>query len=332
MIYTIIIFHNQLDNIYPILSKLEKQTIKTDVLIVSCDKIHQNKILSYDFDLNMIFSYHQSTNHFSAGLNRDLALCEIKHMYDNDIILFLDGDCIPKKNVIENHLIASKKFRKFHISCGLRHKIQKNKIEYDRRMKYSLNEHRLLLTSFDSMVNTITWTCNLCTNGYTIKKIRQINNKLNGDINRLFNSSFDGRWGLEDNFLGASAYMTGADIILCPRHSYVTHIHHEQARNDKLYKQKRIFSNLIEKLSNKIQSQEISKVVSDYAECKLFESKITSIDMIKDFFIIRLLTTRSDDINKFMKQYDDNPKIKKYIDHIHNQILLTRKNKNLVIK
>jgi hypothetical protein len=72
----------------------------------------------------------------------------------------------------------------------------------------------------------ICWSCNLGMNIAAVKLCRETNGILSGDIDRVFNSVFDGRWGGEDGFVGLVVFRCGGETVMLSSKSWVKHIWH----------------------------------------------------------------------------------------------------------
>jgi hypothetical protein len=61
-----------------------------------------------------------------------------------------------------------------------------------------------------------------------IKLCWEANGFISGDVKRVFNSAFDGRWGGEDGFVGDVMFRYGGSVVALSERSQVTHLWHER--------------------------------------------------------------------------------------------------------
>lgn len=172
---------------------------------------------------------------FLAGDRRNLA---IKHAIDDgcDIFIFIDGDCIPQRDLVKSHINACN--RDFPIlSVGRRREKRfKNLDQRDIDVKvmnknlFKLNEtiiHDVTLLLSSSIV----WSCNISMNMRAIAHISQLNKEM-FDRYEVFSSEFSGRWGGEDTYLGLQAYASKVIIVsINSELSGVMHIDHPRPIN-----------------------------------------------------------------------------------------------------
>ena len=180
---------------------------------------------------------------FLAGYIRNIGLQEaIKDGYD--CFVFIDGDCIPQKELIRSH----------ELLCS--YDVPLMSIGRRRESKYrglDSREHQPNLTHLNifgrngTLINNpdlikqclVVWSCNIGINMKAVSIIQRFNKKYY-DRYELFNSEFNGAWGGEDSFLGITAWYcrifmhtmgeakSGVEHIDHPRPETIYTINHKQ--------------------------------------------------------------------------------------------------------
>lgn len=100
----IISIYNKLDNLELILLALEKQTVKSFEVIISEDN-NSSETAEYVEDARKRFSF--DIKHISQediGFRKTMALNKSVLTSTYDYLVFLDGDCIPHKKLIETYI------------------------------------------------------------------------------------------------------------------------------------------------------------------------------------------------------------------------------------
>jgi len=167
------------------------------------------------------------TPYFGAGHIRNLAL-QYAMGHDYDIVIFIDGDCIPEPDLIRGHtdILSSDEPT---ITVGRR--LEGFYGWHDQREK---DEHRLIpifntqcrVTSEAYFVDSgVLWSCNMGMNREAIEQITKLNLLLYGR-SEVFSTDFLGTWGGEDGFLGLEAFYS--DIPVVPVCSNGTGVQHEE--------------------------------------------------------------------------------------------------------
>jgi len=168
---------------------------------------------------------------FGAGRCRDLALAML---YDCDLVIFTDGDCIPLPQMVESHVAA---MEPGCVTVGRR-----------TECKWGSHDQREAIASrpipiFTDKPGTVTseryiadsgvvWTCNFGITGEAVKALSDLNGKLYGHRS-VFSPAFAGRWGGEDGFVGMECFYGGIPIRTTPvmERDGVCHIEHPRPTN-----------------------------------------------------------------------------------------------------
>lgn len=188
---------------------------------------------------------------FGAGSTRDYGIrYALSEGLEGDF-LFSDGDCIPSHFLVEHHtaLISSELPR---VVCGLRYEtipstedatfplvgdyvmgmpVQadlRTSADYCAGLVFGENYDRLVLNPDVIRNSWVCWSCNMSLNRAAIDLCYAVNGAMDGDENRVFNSAFDGNWGGEDGFVGATVFHCGGEVVTASSKSWVTHIWHER--------------------------------------------------------------------------------------------------------
>ncbi len=234
------------ENLDLILDAYNKQTILPyRIIIVSNKKLNIDTYNNLSIE-NILIDIDK--NGFFAGLYRDTAVKYIMNKnYDFDNLIFTDGDCVPSKKLIEEH---EKNLKLNNLSCGIRYfdKYHDKNIKDEREILFYKNKNRNVIHPHLILGDTVVFSCNLAIDRKTMKDVIKINNKLSNDNNRLFNSEFDGCWGLEDNFLGIVVFKLYKDISLVNTSCNVQHIIHKSQRKS-VSRNRSIMNKLVRKLN-----------------------------------------------------------------------------------
>lgn len=173
---------------------------------------------------------------FYAGYNRDIGrrvLVELTNMEDD--CLFIDGDCVPSKDLVQHHVDVLAYGEKV-IGCGIRmNKSTLGDVKPDRRLGHPANQGRLFVRGVDRLLrnqkeiaaHSVAWSCNMSLTRKCITEIIKANQATGSAPDRLFHSHFDGSWGGEDTLVGLFGFRLNADMVLMdPSRSFVTHHDH----------------------------------------------------------------------------------------------------------
>lgn len=255
----IIPIHNQSKNIGIMLNAYMAQSVSPDFIIMVCDRCTDNSaIVANSFrdrlskagiGLHIIDTADYDVAGFGAGRTRDVGIKFALSEEMSGPFLFSDGDCIPSTELVAHHKeqLTSSLPR---ITCGLRYETipyDENPIfelmpdnvlgmrvqddlrvsaDWCRNMVFGSLSDRLVLNPVVFERSWICWSCNLGMNIEAIRACMMVNGILDGDEGRVFNSSFDGRWGGEDGFVGLTMFRLGNEVVALSRRSHVTHIWH----------------------------------------------------------------------------------------------------------
>ena len=262
----IIPIHNQARNIGIVLNAYLHQTLMPRHIIMVCDRCTDS---SYDiantykeaFSINGCILHVINTScygitGFGAGATRDAGLQYAMHNKISGLYLFSDGDCIPSPDLVRHHK-EQLNIDTPRITCGLRYETVPNDIKADfplledisilgmpiqddLRMNAEWCKNKVFGNGYDRLVinpiifesSWICWSCNLGMNQAAVDACRHANGIMDGDLNRVFNSSFDGKWGGEDGFVGLIMLRMGGSTVALSRRSYVTHLWHKRGHTN----------------------------------------------------------------------------------------------------
>jgi hypothetical protein len=188
---------------------------------------------------------------FGAGRTRDIGVSYSIDKRLGDKFLFTDGDCIPSSELVAHHA-QQLDVPGPRITCGQRwetlgpsqtaaYELMKptsfgELVQGDMRLYASWCRGRVFGFGYDRLVidpvvfrqSWICWSCNLGMNLAAIQLCWEANGFISGDVKRVFNSAFDGRWGGEDGFVGNILFRYGGSVVALSERSQVTHLWHER--------------------------------------------------------------------------------------------------------
>lgn len=257
-------------NIHKILHGLNMQSHQPDLIVISLDRVENvyNDTKQIKYIVSDIPTYCNRPYNMFAGATRNTAISYIMKNYIYDIVVMIDGDCIPQPDLIQSHLNACNKSIPV-LSVGKR--IEEKYSWIDRRQKNSSLQH-LNIFQRDIIINDlsllrqglITWGCNLALNKYALKLIIKLNKLLYSEEN-LFNSIFNGGWGGEDSFLGMQAWIARVFIVVL-KSGAVEHIEHLPATNDQFNEQVKVYESSINNLKLKLINNPLPLSFYDYMD------------------------------------------------------------------
>lgn len=256
----VIPIHNQVRNIDLVLQAYLNQTKIPAHLIMVFDRCTDG---SYDLActyrsrfkkagcwLHLVDATNSPVKGFGAGRTRDVGIQYAMSQRLAGSFLFSDGDCVPSPELVAHHaeILNTQNPR---ITCGLRYETVPSgqspefpiipnivvggmPVQDDLRLNAEWCRNLVFGNGYDRLVinpqvfekSWICWSCNLGMNQAAINVCQRANGILDGDESRVFNSSFDGRWGGEDGFVGLTMFRTGNEVIALYGRSYVTHLWH----------------------------------------------------------------------------------------------------------
>ena len=151
---------------------------------------------------------------FCAGRCRNLAM---EMLYDVDLAVFIDGDCIPMPRMLEAHVAA---YQEGCVTVGRR--IEAKWGSEDQRQCSSKHPIPIFgkepgtVTSERYIADSgVVWTCNVGITPGAAGMVRELNRELYG-VPAVFHPDFGGRWGGEDGFLGMECFYLGIPIRTTP--------------------------------------------------------------------------------------------------------------------
>jgi predicted glycosyltransferase involved in capsule biosynthesis len=257
--YTVTLIHNQESTLKMLLDSYKTQSFFPGKFIFVLDRCIDNsenvlERFAEEFPVKIIKN--NFGNGFMSGYCRDLGISEIHKENKNVNILFLDGDCVPSKDLfleVSNILKTPKQTITINSRLNQSEKDSSVYLSDSRVMNPWLkdlifvNDKNNIIKTMDlARLRMITWSCCLGMNSLTINELKNINKKLY-NIERIFSPAFDGTWGGEDDFVGLSAMLFGIDVAaINPEHN-VKHIWHESKSNEDFIKNsKKEYENLLE--------------------------------------------------------------------------------------
>lgn len=258
----VIPIHNQEANIQRVLDGYMKQSLYPKHVVLVFDRctdasqsiatsyLMKFKILGVDLHLVETSKFGGATG-FGAGRTRDIGVSYAIDRRLGDQFLFTDGDCIPSADLVAHHM-SQLCVEQPRITCGQRwetlgpnepaqYELMKptaygELVQGDMRVYASWCRGQVFGFGYDRLVidpvvfrqSWICWSCNLGMNIAAIKLCWEANGFISGDVKRVFNSAFDGRWGGEDGFVGDILFRHGGEVVALSERSQVTHLWHER--------------------------------------------------------------------------------------------------------
>lgn len=148
-----------------------------------------------------------------------------------DGVVFIDGDCVPGKELIERHgeiLLSDGMVA----TVGKRHEVKhmfKDQRETSIRRVPIFKDAPYHLTEEPYFVDSgVLWTCNFGVNRAAMLHLTELNNRLYGRP-EAFSTDFTGTWGGEDGFIGLECLYTGVKVYSIPfPDAAVLHIEHQR--------------------------------------------------------------------------------------------------------
>jgi len=242
----IIPLYKQTDNWPKLLKGIKSQTVKPDKIYLIFDRSGDwviTKALNDTNDPDLDITYHAHTHkidepdYFLAPYNRNKGI-ELAIEDGCDVFIFIDGDCVPQKKLIESH-VNKLKYELPVLSVGRRRESIYR--WQDRREHVPELNHLNLFRKDGTLINNastellknslIVWSCNMAMNLPAIKLLRRLNRKY-FNRNEVFSSEFNGSWGGEDAYLGIQAYHCRVFITtIGEKQSGVEHIDHPRPKD-----------------------------------------------------------------------------------------------------
>lgn len=193
---------------------------------------------------------------FLAGMARNVGL-EAALRRGCHTVIFIDGDCIPEPDLVKSHLNKCNTYLPT-LTVGRRREQQYR--WQDRRESISSLAGLQMFRSEGLLIgNTelfrdclVVWSCNFAVNLPAIKLIKKFNS-IYYNRSEFFNSNFLGAWGGEDSFLGIEAWFCRIFVTtIGERRSGVQHINHPRPPETHTIKHKEFFDSQVDKLKKKV--------------------------------------------------------------------------------
>ena len=259
MIDVVIPIHNQTGNIDKILTGLKQQTLKPNAVHLIMDRtepVPDSQFANCEFEVTQTSFYpgESQKRHegFHAGSARNVGI-DISLERGVDVIVMIDGDCVPQSRLIEGHALMCGRSIPV-LSCGRR-----------REKKYGWKDQREMMSdltnagffSREIIINDpellrkclVVWSCNIAMNVKAVVRTKEFNRKYYG-VPEVFSSAFDGGWGGEDSFLGIEAWMSRT-FIAVNHIASVEHIDHPRIPDDIAIKHKKLFESMLDDIRKK---------------------------------------------------------------------------------
>lgn len=253
----VIPIHNQINNISRILDGLHEQNMScSDVWFVFDRTPMLSEEMIDDINRKYGFMCHfieftpptnaLRSDGFFAGAARNAGIIESLGS-GSDIIVMIDGDCVPQKDLIKGHYEACK-LNIPVLSCGRR---REKSTKWKDRREYMPHLYNAGFFVKDLIINdstfltdcSVVWSCNIAMNRIAIRRIINLNLRYYG-VSNVFHPSFDGGWGGEDSFLGVEAWIAKIFILVNSTAS-VEHIDHPKVSTQNEFEHKKLFDSMV---------------------------------------------------------------------------------------
>lgn len=242
--FTITLIHNQAKNLPQILQAYSDQNIKPSTFVFVLDRCTDESleiINAFNTKYNCVVIESSVDSGFMAGYCRDLGLSALGTLQSDDIVLFLDGDCVPTKNLFSS-IVSETLSTEPIISIGAREcqvSEESNNFTLDGREITPWLKGKVFVRGINNVVSDmclakirmLLWSCCFAINGSAISKIKQINLDIDNS-SRLFSESFDSIWGGEDDYVGLIAMLFDIKVIAIDPDNCVRHIWHQTRNSD----------------------------------------------------------------------------------------------------
>lgn len=174
-----------------------------------------------------------------------------------EIFIFIDGDCIPQKTLVESHCKKCE-LKVPVLSVGRRRESIYNwsdKREVDSSLMHlNLFREKGVIINNDALLHQslIVWSCNIAMNYKAINMLFKFN-ELYYKRKEVFSSEFLGKWGGEDAFLGIQCnYCRVFITTIGEKSSGVEHIDHPRPKSTHNIEHMYFFKEKCEKLRKKV--------------------------------------------------------------------------------
>jgi hypothetical protein len=158
---------------------------------------------------------------FNAGANRDQGTSYLLGAFPAlSGIIYLDGDCVPSPTMVSGfrNLFAQAgsvpvlgNGTRSHSTSGLVDTRINSPVHGQSVFKLGMD--RVVLHDRDLRGARVCWSCLCGMNVPAIRLVRALNRSLFGDSNRVFASTWDGRYGAEDTLLGLQVFRAQGVVV-----------------------------------------------------------------------------------------------------------------------
>jgi hypothetical protein len=266
-IHVVVPVNNQAGAIGQVLAGLAEQTMPPDHVALVFDRCMDRsravadralRRLPRHVEVSRLDSGLQGTD-FLAGRVRDVGLSACAGWSGEGRYVLLDGDCVPDAGLVEAHVGVLDRSAAPVATCGL---LKRGSAAPDKRTGLFAARPRRLLCPLMVRANLTTWSCNLGLNQAAVERLREVNRLLSGEP-RVFHPAFDGAWGGEDDFVGATVFKAGGEIFYLGHAAFATHVDHPpRATARPLAKQRAVFEEQLRGLEQLLLEQRLQGAVT----------------------------------------------------------------------
>jgi len=235
---TITLIHNQEKNLAQLLDSYSSQSIKPNNFIFVLDRCtddSENMINDFSNKYNTTIIKNENGSDFMAGYCRDLAYST----FNNLPVIFLDGDCIPSPDLFHQFALEFERNKNGIVIGSRRLEDNNGHIDEDRRviipwvkgLIFNDDKNLDITNLFFAKNGLLTISCCLGITPSSANIISNINEKITGN-RRIFSSSFDGRYGGEDDIVGLIAMFYNIQISSIATKHHVLHKWHESRKKE----------------------------------------------------------------------------------------------------
>lgn len=226
----------QNQNIDRILDGLLAQTVKPSVILFVIDRgdkivIERDGLNIHVINVNPVHTniIREENQDYFAGTVRNMGILWLnEYGIDFDVLILLDGDCIPESNLIETYIRLCN--RPIPVMAAGRRREEKYNWKDRREVEFNFINRGFFET--DLLIDDpkllygghVVWTCNMALNRIALTQIQKFN-QMYYDHGGLFSPLCDGGWGAEDTVLCYTAYVCNVHVVLS-KSADVKHIDH----------------------------------------------------------------------------------------------------------
>lgn len=236
----VVLVHNQATNIPRLVDAYRSLVLQPDLFVFVCDRCTDDSVAllsAADMPARKIIVETSGGVSFQAGRNRDLGASTAESEIGETHLVFLDGDCVPAPELLlcyteifeaaGDYPVVAAGRRVNETPDGRSREDNRFLMPSSMRTVFHPGTHRLVAAREPVFGRLATWSCNLGVSASAVKLIRGVNWRLDKHAT-IFNDSFNGHWGGEDDFVGITAWFLGAAVVAAdPVRCRVDHIYHK---------------------------------------------------------------------------------------------------------